>query len=87
PGAKGYAGLLVREYLRLVEHHNDELADAIAPLFDLLARHLRTDDPHRDAVTMFGVLLGGIHEVVVGRAHNTKALAAYLHRFCTEGVG
>ena len=36
---------------------------------------------------MFAVLLGGIHEVVVGRAENPIELAGYLHRFCTEGVG
>ena len=43
PGAIGYAGVLVREYLRLVEHHQDELQVALQPLFDLLARNL--DNP------------------------------------------
>ena len=34
PGAIGYAGVLVREYLRLVEHHQDELQVALQPLFE-----------------------------------------------------
>jgi AcrR family transcriptional regulator len=87
PGAAGYAGLLVREYLRLVEHHGEELAKALRPLFDLLARHLDTSDPARDARTMFGVLLGGVHQVVVGNTRSTGELAEYLYRFCTQGVG
>jgi hypothetical protein len=87
PGASGYAGVLVREYLRLVEHHEGELDRALRPLFDLLAGHLTTDDPQRDARTMFGVLLGGIHAVVVGRVTQSADLAEYLHRFCTAGVG
>ena len=80
--------MLVREYLRLVEHHDDELRAALAPLLDLLARtsrHRRSRD--RDAATMFGVLLGGIHDVVVGRVDDPHELAQYLHRFCTQGVG
>lgn len=87
PGAAGYAGVLVREYLRLNEHHDDELREALAPLLDLLALHLDTRQRHRDAITMFGVLLGGIHDVVVGRTDNTSELAEYLYRFCTKGVG
>jgi AcrR family transcriptional regulator len=87
PGALGYAGVLVREYLRLAEHHDAELRRALAPLLTLLARHLDTRQPNRDALTMFGVLLGGIHDVVIGRTENTRELAQYLHRFCTKGVG
>ena len=87
PGALGYAGVLVREYLRLAEHHDTELRNALAPLLNVLAKHLDTEQPNRDALTMFGVLLGGIHDVVIGRAHNTRGLAQYLHRFCTKGVG
>jgi AcrR family transcriptional regulator len=83
PGALGYAGVLVREYLRLVEHHEKELTEALRPLTDLLARHLNTKQKERDALTMFGVLLGGIHEVVVGRTANPE----YLFNFCMHGVG
>jgi hypothetical protein len=87
PGASGYAGVLVREYLRLSEHYVDELRTALAPLLDLLAGHLRSAEPRRDALVMFGVLLGGIHEVVIGRVDDAAELAEYLYRFCTAGVG
>jgi AcrR family transcriptional regulator len=87
PGAIGYAGVLVREHRRLTELHDDELRDALAPLVDLLARHIGSDDPKRDARTMFAVLLEGIHDIVVGRVADNGALARYLLRFCTEGVG
>jgi AcrR family transcriptional regulator len=86
PGALGYASVLVREHRRLVEFHDTELRDALAPLIDLLAGNLAGADPQRDARTMFGVLLDGIHDVVVGRVTDTTELAAYLHRFCTEGL-
>jgi AcrR family transcriptional regulator len=90
PGALGYAGVLVREYARLREHYDRELRAALAPLVDLLASHLgsspsRPADP-RDAETMFGVLLAGIHDVVMGRIDDVRAHAEYLHRFCTQGV-
>ena len=87
PGAPGYAGVLVREYLRLAEHHDDELRAALQPLLDLLAQHLASRQRNRDALTMFGVLLGGIHDVVVGRVDDSAELAEYLYRFCTRGVG
>lgn len=87
PGAIGYAGVLVREHRRLTELHDDELHDALAPLVDLLARHIDSEDPKRDARTMFAVLLEGIHDIVVGRVADTAELARYLERFCTEGVG
>ena len=87
PGASGYAGVLVREYLRLSEHYDDELRAALAPLLDLLAQHLPSAQPRRDALLMFGVLLGGIHDVVIGRVDNPPELAQYLYRFCTKGVG
>ena len=86
PGAIGYAGVLVREHRRLTELHDGELRDALAPLVDLLARHIDSDDPKRDARTMFAVLLDGIHDIVVGRVADTRELARYLLRFCTAGV-
>jgi AcrR family transcriptional regulator len=87
PEAIGYAGVLVREYRRLTELHDDELRDALAPLVDLLAGSIESDDPKRDARTMFAVLLDGIHDVVVGRATDPRELARYLARFCTQGIG
>jgi AcrR family transcriptional regulator len=86
PGALGYAGVLVREYLRLVELHGAELDRALRPLTSLLQRHLDTTDPARDARTMFGVLLGGIHEVVVDNTSSSRELAEYLYCFCTYGM-
>jgi AcrR family transcriptional regulator len=87
PGAIGYAGVLATEHRRLGEQHNAQERRAIAPMIDLLARFLSTGDPERDAETMFAVLLMGIHDVVLGRVTNTRELAHYLHRFCTQGVG
>jgi AcrR family transcriptional regulator len=87
PGAIGYAGVLVREYRRLTELHDNELRDALAPLVDLLASYIDTEDPKRDARTMFGVLLDGIHDVVVGRATDPYELARYLSNFCVAGIG
>ncbi len=87
PGALGYAGVLVREYRRLAEGHDDDLRLALAPLIDLLASSIDSDDPKRDARTMFAVLLDGINDIVVGRVTDTEELARYLHRFCTQGVG
>lgn len=87
PGAIGYAGVLVREYRRLTEVHDDELRDALAPLVDLLASYLDSDDPKRDARTMFAMLLDGIHDVVVGRATDAQELARYLTTFCLSGIG
>ncbi len=87
PGAMGYAGVLVREHRRLTELHDGELRDALAPLVDLLAGFIGSDDPKRDARTMFAVLLDGIHDVVVGRVSDAHELAGYLVQFCTRGVG
>ncbi|HUI48131.1 MAG TPA: TetR/AcrR family transcriptional regulator [Acidimicrobiia bacterium] len=87
PGAIGYAGVLVREHRRLTEFHDDELRDALAPLVDLLAAQIESDDAKRDARTMFAVLLDGIHDIVVGRVADAPELARYLERFCTEGIG
>lgn len=87
PGALGYAGVLVREQRRLTELHDEELRVALAPLVDLLALKIDSDDPKRDARTMFAVLLEGIHDVVVGRVADQQELADYLQRFCIRGVG
>jgi len=87
PGALGYAGVLVREYSRLMEEHDAQLRAALAPLVDLLASNLDSRDPQRDAETMFAVLVRGIHDIVLGRVDDTAELARYLHRFCTQGVG
>jgi AcrR family transcriptional regulator len=87
PGASGYAGVLVREYRRLSEHHDESLHAALAPLLDLLARNLNSSQPRRDASIMFGVLLGGIHDVVLRRVDDPDELAEHLYAFCMKGVG
>jgi AcrR family transcriptional regulator len=86
PGAIGYASVLVREHRRLSEDHADELRDALAPQVDLLARNIGSDDPKRDARTMFAVLLDGVHDVVVGSVTDAHELAGYLAEFCIRGV-
>ncbi|MFM8236238.1 MAG: TetR/AcrR family transcriptional regulator [Actinomycetota bacterium] len=86
PGAAGYAGVLAREHLRLGEHHDTELRAALAPLLELLAARLGTETAARDAEIVFGVLLGGIRDVVFGRVGDLDAHAAALARFCCGGV-
>jgi AcrR family transcriptional regulator len=86
PGAVGYAGVLVREHRRLVEHDAAGQRAALAPLVELLARLIETSDAARDAETMFAVLLDGIHDVVVGRSDDPRELGEYLYRFCTFGL-
>jgi len=77
PGAIGYAGVLVREHRRLSEERYDDLRIALSPLTGLLAAELASAieagaigprDPVRTAEAVFGLLLGGIHEVTLGRA-------------------
>jgi AcrR family transcriptional regulator len=95
PGALGYVGVLVREHRRLGEERPDDLRTALAPLVDLLARELdgaagagraATPDPGRDAETVFGLLLSGVHEVTLGRREPHDE-AADLWRLCWSGLG
>ena len=86
PGAAGYAGVLVREHRRLVEAYDDRQRAALAPLVDLLASHLDTSDPWRDAETMFSILLTGIHDVVIRHAGDAREVGEYLYRFCMYGA-
>lgn len=86
PGAVGYAGVLVREHRRLVEHDAAGQRAALAPLVELLARLIGTADAARDAETMFAVLLDGIHDVVVGHTDDPRELGEYLYRFCSFGL-
>jgi AcrR family transcriptional regulator len=82
----GYAGVLVREYRRLVEHQPDEIHAALAPITDVIARRIHSDDPPRDAQTVFGVLIDGFHDVVLGRVDDVHAHAEYLYQFCAFGL-
>jgi AcrR family transcriptional regulator len=94
PGALGYAGLLVREHRRLAEGHPDELTIALAPLVDLLTTELLSaaaggavdvSDPSRAASTVFGILLGGINDVTLGRAQPQEE-ATWLWEFLWAGL-
>ncbi|HUV09583.1 MAG TPA: TetR/AcrR family transcriptional regulator [Acidimicrobiia bacterium] len=93
-GALGYAGVLVREHRRLSEAHPDELARAIAPMVDVLilevsaaadAGVVSSDDPTRDAATIFALVLEGIHDVTLGRV-DALDQAEYLWRFCRAAL-
>lgn len=94
PGALGYAGVLVREHRRLAEERPDDLRIALAPLVDVLAHELtaagragvaETRDARRDAETVFGLLLTGIHEVTLGR-RDPHDEAAHLWELCWPGL-
>jgi hypothetical protein len=90
PGALGYAGVLVREHRRLSERYPLELRVALAPLIELIARHIErataSENPRRDAETMFRILLQGIDDVIVGRVSDPAELGEYLWKFCWQGL-
>jgi AcrR family transcriptional regulator len=86
PAAAGYAGVLVREHRRLVESRPSEIRAALAPMTDIIAAHVTTADRQRDAHTVLGVLLTGMHEVMLGRVDDTGELANYLYGFCADGL-
>jgi AcrR family transcriptional regulator len=86
PPYAGYAGVLVREHRRLMECQPDEIRAALAPITDVIARHISTSDPPRDAQTVFTVLIGGCHDVVCGRVDDVAQYADYLYRFCAHGL-
>jgi AcrR family transcriptional regulator len=86
PESAGYAGVLVREHRRLSEVRPEEIRTALAPMTDVLAACVPTSDPQRDAQTMFGVLLGGMHEVLLGRVDDVDELTDYLYGFCARGL-
>jgi AcrR family transcriptional regulator len=86
PGKVGYAGVLVREHRRLVEHQPDAIRAALAPLTDVLAMRITSAHPARDAQTVFGVLMAGLHDVVLGRVADVAEHSGYLYRFCAHGL-
>ncbi len=86
PGSAGYAGVLVREHRRLAEHQPVEIRAALAPLTDVIASRISTSDPARDVQTVFGVLMDGFHDVVLGRVGDVPEFADYLYAFCMRGL-
>ena len=59
---------------------------ALAPLTDVIASRITTLDPQRDAQTVFGVLMDGFHDVVLGRVADVAEFADYLYAFCMRGL-
>lgn len=89
PGAEGYAGVLAREHRRLAETRPAELARALAPLVDLLAAEISavpSADVAADTEVVFALVIGGIHDVIIGRAVAADR-AAHMWRLCWFGLG
>ena len=94
PNALGYAGVLVREHRRLAEERPDDLRAALTPLVGVLADELdaatragvaEIPHPQRDAESVFGLLLTGVHEVTLKRS-DPHDEAAHLWRLCWAGL-
>ena len=47
---------------------------------------MTSTDPQRDAQTVFGLLLDGLHDVVLGRVDDVPEFAEYLYDFCQNGL-
>ena len=84
PGAVGYAGVLVREYRRLIEFHDDELRDAVAPLVDLLARTSTPTIRSATRARCSGSCSTASTTSSSGASPTRAELASYLERFCTQ---
>lgn len=95
PGAEGYSRVLVSEHRRLSQERPDDLQAALSPIVDVIADAIgdaaRAGDatsvaPARDALTVFSLVLDGIHAVSFGRADATDT-ADHLWRFCGRALG
>jgi AcrR family transcriptional regulator len=94
-GAEGYARVLVSEHRRLSQGRPDELGAALAPIVDVIATEIEeatgrgaaaSATPRRDALTVFSLVLDGIHAVAFGRAE-VGATAEHLWQFCGRALG
>jgi TetR/AcrR family transcriptional regulator len=95
-GGQAYVSVLVREHQRLSESRPDELAGAISPFVDLLAGELErgvrqgvvhSQEPARDARLVFHLVLGSIHELVLGRdARTPDEVGAYVWDFARRSL-
>ncbi len=83
PAARGYARVLVQEHRRLAETQPGALDAALAPLVDLL---VQVTGDRRDAHTVFGLVLGGVHDVTLERG-DARETGEYLAEFCRHGLG
>jgi AcrR family transcriptional regulator len=96
-GDRGYVSVLIREHRRLSEVSPQKMSDALAPFLEFLADELekaaaagviRAGDAHRDAVTVFDLVLSMIHQVVLGLEPLSPAEAGqYTWSFCWGGLG
>src|SRR5438270_6772380 len=92
--APGYTNVLVREYRRLSVERPAELAQALAPLVDLLDEEIvrATDagraapgDVTRGAEIVFALLLDGLADVTLA-GRDSKEVAASIWRFVAGGL-
>jgi AcrR family transcriptional regulator len=83
PEALGYARVLVQEHRRLAERRPEELEAALAPLVELLAE---IAGDARDARTVFGLVLSGLHDVVALDRGEPRATARYLAGFAGHAL-
>ncbi|MEZ5206883.1 MAG: TetR family transcriptional regulator [Acidimicrobiales bacterium] len=81
-GEHGYVSVLVREHRRLAEERPAELELALRPFIELLAGDLadgmaagqvRAGDPWRDARMILHLVLGAIHDLVLGIGRRRQA--------------
>lgn len=95
PGAEGYSRVLVSEHRRLSQERPDDLAAALAPIVAVITTTIAeataagaaaSDDPARDAETVFSLVLDGIHAVSFDRADAAER-AAHLWQFCGRALG
>jgi len=82
PGAHGYACVLVQEHRRLAERRPADLDAALSPLVALLTEIV---GDARDARTVFGLVLSGLHDVLIGRADPSDT-AVYLSGFAARAL-
>lgn len=95
-GEHGYVTVLVREHQRLADARRADLDLAVAPFIDLLTAELkqavdagvvRPGDPDLDARLLFRLVLGGIHELVLGGdPREPREVGEYLWELCWRGM-
>lgn len=94
-GDAGYVGLLVREHRRLGETRPDDMDRAVSPFVSFLADEIAAatrdgvvapGDADRRARTVFNLLLGEIHDLVLGRSGSTSESAEHVWAFCWSGL-
>jgi AcrR family transcriptional regulator len=95
-GPRGYVSVLVREHQRLGLASPDKMRHALAPFHELLGAELasahaagvvREGDFGRDAVTIFGLVLANMREVVLGdESFSPLDASQYVWEFCWSGI-